>query len=177
MAIGLFAVGITGIAAMQTVTVASNQHAKNLALASHIAQSWQEQLAADGTLWEARDADAQGTRFLNLAEGPTAGLWTRPVATADWGPTFGPLGAFAASVDQSFFCVHLRLTKLVAEATPVVGNGLIRAEVRVFWPRDGRVSGLPNHYCDPTTLPVAIPVSATDDFHFVHKVTAVRQAI
>jgi hypothetical protein len=176
MAIALFAVGVTGIAAMQTVTVASNQHAKSLALANHIAQTWIEQLAADGSLWEAADINATGTRFLSISEGPNAGLWVRPVSTADFGATFGPLGEFTPTVSESFFCVHVRLTKLAQETTPVQGNGVIRTEVRVFWPRDGRVSGLPTHYCDAAVLPTDVPVSATANFHFVHKVSAVRQA-
>ena len=45
MALGILAIGVSGIIAMHKVTVAANQHAKNLAVASHIAQAWQEQLA------------------------------------------------------------------------------------------------------------------------------------
>ena len=51
MSLAVFATGVTGIIAMQRATVTSNQHAKNLGLATGIAQAWQSQLAADATLW------------------------------------------------------------------------------------------------------------------------------
>ena len=51
MAIGIFGVGVTGIIAMQKVTVVSNQHAKNLGIASHIAESWLDMLATDSVTW------------------------------------------------------------------------------------------------------------------------------
>ncbi len=51
MAIGIFGVGVTGIIAMQKVTSVSNQHAKNLSIATHIAESWLDMLATDAVTW------------------------------------------------------------------------------------------------------------------------------
>jgi Tfp pilus assembly protein PilV len=51
MAMGVFAIGITGISAMQAATSASNRHAKNLAIANAIAKTWHEELAVDATQW------------------------------------------------------------------------------------------------------------------------------
>ncbi len=53
----------------------------------------------------------------------------------------------------------------------VSGNGLIRAEVRVFWLRDGQ--GFAQNMCDATQ--VANVGVATQTFHFVQKISAIRE--
>ena len=61
LSIGLFAIGVTGIIAMQKLTVVSNQHAKNLAIATNIAEAWLDQLATER---RGRDSTRQlGERF------------------------------------------------------------------------------------------------------------------
>ena len=51
MAITVLAIGVSGIIAMQKITVASNLHAKKLAIATQIARAWQDRLAVDASLW------------------------------------------------------------------------------------------------------------------------------
>jgi type IV pilus assembly protein PilV len=173
MAITVFAIGVTGIAAMQKVTVASNSHAKTLALATHIAQSWQEQLAADSTLWAPGAPGATGTRWL------ATGVWTRPAdvpaaGTATFGASFDPIGNFTTEAADIFFCAHIRITNMQA-GVALPGNGMFRTEVRVFWPRSGRALTIPN-YCAAGTDANGFTVNDTDEYHFVHMVSAVRQS-
>ncbi len=177
MAMTVFAIGVTGIAAMQKITLASNLHAKKLAIATHIAQSWQERLTADSALWPSTAVVLTGTQW--LANGSAAPEWQRaPTNTAgSFGGTFDPLGRFTADVDQAYFCVDIRLTNMnsISAGTNVIqGNGLMRSEVRVFWPRDGREPSGDAAYCDPNAG-ASIGEGSDDDYHFVYDVAAVRQ--
>ena len=175
MALTVFAIGVTGIAAMQKVTVAANSHAQALAIATQIAESWQEQLAADSTLWGPVAANTDGTRWLG------SGVWTRPgdprEGTADgvdFGAAFDALGNVTTDANEIFYCAHFRLTPMQA-GSALQGNGLVRTEVRVFWPRSGRP--LTNvAYCSAGTAANSFTVDDTDEYHFVHTVSAVRQS-
>jgi len=162
MAITVFAIGVMGIAAMQKITLGSNLHAKKLATATHIAQSWQERLAADGSLWLAAQNASQ------WLDNPT-GDWVRAPKDVDdtFGPSFGPLGEYVSEVDQAYFCVNIRLSEMRSRADALPGNGLVRSEVLVFWPREGRE---PATYCGDTQVNID-----ADAFHYVHNVSAVRQ--
>lgn len=194
MALGLFGVGVSGIIAMQKLTVTSNSHAKNLALATHIAQAWLDQLAIDATLWNAPAAaggvsDIGDTSWVELSnDSDTNGVWQLPAYDADrrFGPAFNALGAPLDSddADQARFCTHVRLTTLYpADGQKIglngretlAGNGLVRAEVRVFWLRDGAtaLAGV----CDPENGPGLVDdvEAAGNAYHRVYKVTAVRQ--
>lgn len=173
MAMTVFAIGVTGIAAMQKITLASNLHAKQLAIATHIAQSWQERLTADTALWPSTALALTGTQWLAAS---AEAEWVRaPTNTAgSFGAMFDPLGQFTTDVNNAYFCVDIRLTPMSSSGTTAVqGNGLIRSEVRVFWPREGREpSGAA--YCDPNEG-ASIGPGSDDDFHFVYDVSAVRQ--
>ncbi len=177
MSLAVFATGVTGIIAMQRATVTSNQHAKNLALATGIAQAWLSQLAADGTLWRTTVA---GTRWLTSVS-TTNGVWQLPTWNSDAEVLFGAqFNAFGAPVaTDGVFCAHIRLTWLYGDGSPVQpagtpGNGLIRSEVRVFWPRDG-VTRVANDCASNAQATVNAVGAATDTYHFVVQAAAVRQ--
>lgn len=176
MAIGIFAIGVTGVFAMQRVTSGANAHAKNVAIATFAAESWLERLAVDSTVWTQAAPLASGnTTWLDLvATSPTTG-WILPAASGSFGPGFDPLGAYAANTAASF-CTHIRLTRVLPEP-----NGLIRTEVRVFWPKPGpRWTGATS-YCPASSTATEIDglfgatSGITDYFHFVYKTTVVRQ--
>ncbi len=181
IAVTIFAIGVTGVIAMQKVTVAANQHAKELSVATHIAQAWQEQLASDAAAWNhpsPRNAatDIGQTNWLVNVTG-NAGVWFRPsyVANLDFGPAFDVLGNVVPNtqIPQAQYCTHIRLSWLYPDTA---GNGLVRAEVRVFWVREGMggtVDGL--DVCDPNSDPNAIE-GAAERYHFVHLATAIKQA-
>jgi prepilin-type N-terminal cleavage/methylation domain-containing protein len=184
MALAVFAIGVSGIMAMHKVIVAANQHAKNLAIATHIAQAWQEQLAADAAQWNhpsprdpgRRDIDTDTTWLAQVVG--NANTWIRPTfnATRDFGPMFDALGNVVpqASEPQAQFCSHIRLSWLYNDGQPTPGNGLIRAEVRVFWLREGQGALGGTTLCDPNGVANAIG-AAIERYHFVYKTTAVRQ--
>lgn len=175
MALAVFGVGITGVIALQKVTGASNQHARNLALANHVAQSWIERLAVDATTWT-NNTPLSNTVWLKHAD---AG-WFLPAFESGIGARFGALGQPLTDeqADQTVFCTHLRLTLLIdpvgtssGVVPAVANNGMIRTEVRVFWPRDTRAS---DDYCTEDNVGTA--GAAVDRYHFVYQTTAVRQS-
>jgi len=180
MAISIFAIGVSGIIAMQKVTVAANQHAKNLSIATHIAQAWAEQLTADAALWNhpspTNNLDDLGdTQWLSTATG-LANTWIRPAYAAqrDFGAGFDLLGRPLpdTQVADQVFCTHVRFSWLYPSTA---GNGLLRAEVRVFWLRDGMggtINGQP--LCDTGTAPGLVE-NAGERYHFVYQTTAIKQ--
>ncbi len=180
MALTILAIGVSGIVAMQKVTLASNQHAKDLALATHIAQAWVEQLNADAAAWNhpsqsntARDIGE--TNWLGVAD-TNENVWFRPsyVAALDFGPSFDALGNVVTDADvaNARFCTNIRLSWLYPDTA---GNGLIRAEVRVFWLREGAGGGINNNsVCDPKNNATTIG-QAFDKYHFVYEATAIKQ--
>jgi len=182
MAIGIFGIGVTGIIAMQKVTAVSNQHAKNLSIATHIAESWLDMLATDAVVWNHPSAgnsvpDIGQTIWLQSVKtnANTVNDWILPPYSnvLSFGPAFDALGNPidpATAADGSVaFCSHLRLSWLYQPT--VSGNGLIRAEVRVFWLRDGQ--GFAQNMC--SNAQVANVGGATQTFHFVQKITAIRE--
>ncbi|HSU38791.1 MAG TPA: hypothetical protein VLJ38_04455 [Polyangiaceae bacterium] len=139
MSLAVFATGVTGVIAMERATITSNQQAKNVAIANGIAQAWLSQLAADATLWT-RTGDVTRTIWLTTITS-TNDLWQLPVynTTLQFGPQFDGFGAPVAA--NGAFCAQIRLTwlygdKSAQQTSGLAGNGLIRTEVRVFWPRD-----------------------------------------
>jgi len=183
MAISVFGIGVAGIISMEKVTSASNQHAKNLAIATHIAESWLDMLQAEGSTWNHPSplnavSDLPTTVWLQKAVANANGTsWFLPAwnPALGFGPAFDALGdpVNPVNLNGAVFCSHLRLSWLYPENAGS-GNGLIRAEVRVFWLRDGASSPSNLNPCDPG-MPIASVTGATQVFHFVQKITAVRE--
>ena len=182
IAIGIFGIGVTGVISMEKVTSVSNQHAKNLSIATHIAESWIDMLAVDATVWNY--PSKKGTGAPNIGQttwlqgvktnANTVNDWFRPAYSAplSFGPAFDALGNAvdpAANPNDVAFCSHLRLSWLYQPTT--TGNGLIRAEVRVFWLRSGQ--GFAQNPC--AVDQVANVGAAQASFHFVQKVSAIRE--
>lgn len=175
-ALAIFATGVTGVIAMQRATAGANHLARSVALATGIADAWLGELAADATLWQSSVGTT--TWLATLANPGVNGSWQRPAwsATRNMGAEFDPVGAPVAS--EGDFCVHTRLTWLYLDGNGggIRGNGAIRTEVRVFWPRAGvtRVAG------DCTSSAASTITGVTDaiargDYHVVTQVSAVRQ--
>jgi type IV pilus assembly protein PilV len=175
MALTVLAIGVSGVIAMQKVTIASNQHAKNLALATHIADAWAEQLAVDATRWNFpsltnASSDRSGTYWL----GTVNNTWLSPSyqAAVSFGPGFDALGnvvPLPGRAQQAAFCTHIRLSWLYPEAS---FNGLVRADIRVFWAREGRGAvGV----CGSADLDPDVVSRSIENYHFVHHSTAIKQ--
>ena len=171
MSLAVFTAGVTGIIAMQRATVSSNQLARNITTADGIAQAWMSQLSAESSLW--KNSGLGPTTWLKTVTASN-GVWQLPTwdATRKFGAQFDGFGAPVQT--DGIFCTHVRLTWLYGDnGNQATGNGLLRAEVRVFWPRDGvtRIAG----DCDNTAQNVIDQVgAATGTYHFVVHAGAVR---
>jgi prepilin-type N-terminal cleavage/methylation domain-containing protein len=179
IALTLLAIGTTGIIAMQKVTTVANRDAKNLVIASQVARTWLERLRTDGVQWNHPSSlnptsDLAETKWLNNVNG----TWFRPVDDALGSPAADALGNDVRDVNlsQAAFCTNVRLTWLYGPPVTVPAPYLIRAEVRVYWLRDGAggviVPG--NTICNPT-IDLASVTPALDRYHFVYLATAVAQ--
>jgi hypothetical protein len=176
MSLAVLAVGVVGIIATEKVTLAANVHAKNLAIATHIAQSWLGMLETDATLW-GRDGNLAPTTWLEQAVGNAS--WFRPAySDIGFGPAFDALGNPLRQQDeaQAKFCVDLRLATLTPNNN---GGGLVRAEVRVIWLRNDGALGssgiVAAHACSVVAASVANDAESLL-FHFVFLSGGVRQA-
>jgi Tfp pilus assembly protein PilV len=179
MSLAVLAVGVIGIIAMHKVTIASNVHAKNLSIATHIGQSWLGMLEAEASLW---GADGSFLRTTWLAQGNGSSDWFRPGydPTRVFGPAFDALGNPVTDANQGAdarFCVDLRMSPLNPASD---GAGLIRVEARVVWLRDeGIVAGSvvpPSQACGLTAADLA-GADAQRLFHFVFMSGAIRQVV
>jgi type IV pilus assembly protein PilV len=154
IALGVLALGATGVIAMQTVTLIGNQRAKAEATATMIAQTWVERLRADAVVWNNPNgvSDLNETRWLQYANAnPT---WFAPDASRGGIAPYGSAMAdtqgqdiYAAEIGNppgsaatQAFCTLLRLYPLTTgpAGTPVT---YIRAEVQVYWAK-GTPSGI-----------------------------------
>lgn len=177
MSMAVLAVGVVGIIATEKVTLASNMHAKNLAIATRIGETWLGMLQAEAALWDTSD---RLNRTTWLAQSVAEQSWFRPNhddTTLNFGPAFDPLGnpLALANLAGARFCVDLRVSPLTTINT---GGGMKRAEVRVFWLRDQVLlnggASAPAHACGFSSQ----EMDAADEasmFHFVFLSTAVRQ--
>jgi hypothetical protein len=175
--LAVFATGVTGVIAMQRATAGSNQIAKNVTVATGIADAWLGELAADATLWQ---TTVVGTTswLTTLNTAGVNGTWQRPTwsGTRNMGAEFSPVGAPVQTGGD--FCAHIRLTWLHRDATAggLQGNGAIRTEVRVFWPRAG-ATPVVGDCTDGSAATVANVTAAITrgDYYVVTQASAVRQ--
>ena len=174
MALALFTVAVLAIVSMQKLTVVANAHAKNTSVAHRIAQSWAGQLELDATRWR---TDLSGTNWLGPLIG---GGWSRP--TYEAGRTFGaafdalgnPLTDSNADQARARYCANVRLAWLYSPVLPVLGNGMMRAEIRVYWLRDGEANLNVNGIC-ATGTNLATVGQASERYHFIYHTAGVRQ--
>lgn len=184
MSLSVLAIGVSGVIAMQKVTVSTNRNAKDLAIATRIAEAWADQLATDASVWtmdQGGNSTRPQTTWLKLADPNQTVDWFIPAysAATAFGPAFGPLGASvnpSTAPADAHFCAHLRFAFLHSETTPTGGNGSIRAQVRVFWLRDDAAADLPTsalgNLCSVDATTFATNIGA---FQVVYLTTAVRQ--
>lgn len=177
MSLAVLAVGVVGIIATEKVTLAANVHAKNLAIATHIGQSWLGMLEAEASLW-GRNGSLSRTTWLE--QGAGIATWFRPAYDSDlvFGPAFDALGNPLRQQDEgnAKFCVDLRLAMLTTNNN---GGGLMRAEVRVIWLRNDGALGSSGLVASNACSVAAVSVAGDAEsrlFHFVFLSGGVRQA-
>jgi len=182
IALTLLAIGTSGIIAMQKVTSVTNRESRNLVIANQIARTWMERLRTDAVQWNnpsvsnpTSDLDTDTVWLKNVT-----GNWARPAddvrgsATAD---AFGNDIPDNKADKAGSFCTNVRLSWLHGPA----GGGeappfLLRAEVRVYWLRDGGPGGLDGKtVCDPGMTNLNAVSPALDRYHFVYVTSAIAQ--
>jgi hypothetical protein len=181
MSITLLMVGAIGVMAMQRAAVQGNADAREVDVASSIARAWLDRLERDATLWTPSAVSVIPPANLSaatLVNENLNGVWFVPQSRLAAGggqndyesPGFDILGQDLDSLTAAGlrYCVNLRLTPLTTDQT------LIRAEARVFWPRNLTVAADAN-YCNQA--PAATLDEDTQKYHFVYAVTALRQNV
>jgi hypothetical protein len=183
MSMTLLLVGAVGVMSMQRAAVQGNADAREMDVASSIARAWLERVERDSSLWTPSTVAASPPANLQYASLVAEGIATNAPGTwfvpkSRLVPANGQgdvesagldiLGQDMASLTAAGlrYCVNLRMTPLTTDQT------LVRAEVRVFWPRNLAVAPDPN-YCN--TAPPAALDTDTAKYHFVYAATAVRQ--
>jgi prepilin-type N-terminal cleavage/methylation domain-containing protein len=174
MALALLTVAVLGIISLQKLMIVSNAHAKNMSVAERVAQSWAAQLQMDSTAWRGTTA---GTDWLGTGLG---GGWIRPAYVAggkNFGAAFDALGNPLpdTALARARYCTHVRLTTLYPSTGLVTGNGMVRAEIRVFWLRDGESDLVAAGGTCPVAQDEDAIGQATDRYHFVYHTTGLRQ--
>ncbi len=176
MAMSLFAIGAAGVISMQRAAVSSNADVRKIDIASTAARQWMDRLHRDATKWTLPNAaNPSGNNLSNAAWlNHVDGKWRRPddyagVANPEGvSPAFDIVGRdlLLSQMNQAQFCVHVKLNWLEV-------NRMLRAEVRVYWPRD-EVRSAAGDFCntDPETV-----TQTPQNFHFVYVADAVRENI
>jgi len=139
MALAIFTISAAGVVSMQKATLVGNMKARNLATASHISQAWMSRLRVDAQQWTVANGLGE-TTWLTGANDANAGLWFRPDISAMMAtsPEADIRGVDVFDGQRVGFCTNLRLTR--------VDTDMVRAEVRVMWPRShggGTLAGQP----------------------------------
>ncbi|HVW26008.1 MAG TPA: prepilin-type N-terminal cleavage/methylation domain-containing protein [Polyangiaceae bacterium] len=182
MSLAVLAIGASGVIAMQKVAVASNRHAKDLSIASRIAEAWADQLAMDGSMWTITTAGVptlSNTVWLQLANPGQVVDWFVPTYSAlrNFGPAFSALGVPldpAVNASLARFCTHIRFAYL-HNATR--GAGVIRAQVRVFWTAENSATAIPaaaqGNLCAVTDAMLSSNIGA---FNVIYLTTSIAEA-
>ncbi|MEO7112909.1 MAG: prepilin-type N-terminal cleavage/methylation domain-containing protein [Polyangiaceae bacterium] len=181
LSLTVLAIGTAGVIAMQTTAIDGNYDARRLDVANGILREWTERLRRDSMMWTlpntrnplvAGDNRVANATLLAIVDpDPTNASWRLPIARegdpVPLMPQFDLLGRdVTVAATPVVFCTQVRLSWLVT-------NDLIRADVRVFWPRGtGSMGG------DCTNDPPAgwelLPATIAK-YHFVYGVTAIRR--
>jgi prepilin-type N-terminal cleavage/methylation domain-containing protein len=150
VAIAVMAIGVTGILSMQNAAVLANRRAQEMTMATSLARRWQEILRTDALSWnrpsQRSTASDLGTdtRHLCALVGcgggagrvdqwfvPQANLPTESPAYDHWGREV------AVGAAEAKYCVNIRLSWLRQPSLNPIDQGVIRAEVRVWWYAEG----------------------------------------
>jgi type IV pilus assembly protein PilV len=165
MSLAILAIGASGIIAMQKVTLGGVTNARNVTTASQISMAWLERLRADAAQWNNAISgdDISQTRWLTQVT-TAPGAWIVPLSASPQGSAWADLQGndiYPGPGGQGAYCTHIRLTRLYAS--------LVRAEVRVFWQRNGSPA-----VCDTTPATIT---GDTAQYGFVHAVTGIFNSV
>lgn len=172
MALAIFMVAVLGIFTMQRAALASNNHAKSMAMAQQLAHGWAAQLEMDATQWRT----TLTTDW--LGNDPQ---WRRPayLANRQIGSAFdalgNPLTDSAADKLKARFCTNIRMSWLFPTTMNRAGNGVLRAEIRVYYLRDGATPFQKSQFCNEDDGQTAVLGQHPEIYQFSYEAVAVRQ--
>jgi Tfp pilus assembly protein PilV len=144
IAMTLFAIGGSGVIAMQRTTVQGNYDARTLDVATNIGRLWLERLRREASFWTEPPAPPNTLQWLNPSNPYFASVATTTLpdfavpaypGTPQTSPAFDLLGAELTAANargpdtRAVFCTRIRLHQ--------VSRTLIRAETQVIWLRNG----------------------------------------
>jgi type IV pilus assembly protein PilV len=142
VSLGIMTIGALAVIALQTQTIRSNSHAREVTTATQIAQIWIERLKEDAATWTQEGKLAgtptaatvlDGTRYLKDVL-KQAGQYVSPADdTSPVSRGFDYQGNDVPAKESDptpYFCAAYRLNW-------VYYGEAIRADVRVWWPRAG----------------------------------------
>jgi prepilin-type N-terminal cleavage/methylation domain-containing protein len=191
MAMTVMAIGAAAVMSMQKASVQGDLDARKTDMANSIARTWVERLQKDAMAWTLPSAaNSSGNNFANapLLANHVNGNWFLPVdemgATPEvMSPGFDILGRdlIQANLPQAQFCANVRLTWLVPQSLP--GEpGLIRADVRVLWPRalyNSPVGGTGAGFCIDAVASQANPdvytLGQQPTYHAIYLTTTIKE--
>ncbi|HSY24723.1 MAG TPA: prepilin-type N-terminal cleavage/methylation domain-containing protein [Polyangiaceae bacterium] len=175
IAMTLMMIGAAAVMTMQKTAIQANLEARKTDVANSIARMWVERLRRDAMQWTYVPGNGSASTITSNAALITQTAWTFPTAEQNLNnppaPTMSPgfdiLGRDLASSDTgtySNFCVNIQITPLTT-TTPA----LLRADVRVFWPRG--ISGAPPSFCSVVDQGLATGTD-TQLYHSIYVTTA-----
>jgi hypothetical protein len=200
MAMTVMVIGAAAVMSMMKVSVTGDLDARKSDVANAIARTWVERLQRDAMQWTCPSPACATSNMSNalLLGTHVPSTWflpkdymgtTNPETMSPGFDILGrdlPTGLLKPDVSKggtgwpgATFCVNVRLSWLVPQALPNE-PGLIRADVRVLWPR-AIVAGAPaGGFCDETTaaLPdpeTAVPANERPFFHTLYTTTDIME--
>lgn len=185
VSIGVMTIAAMSIFAMQQQLLRANAHARQLTLATQIAQNWIERLKMDALRWNAVGKPSTTTylRFIGDPGGAPAGFipiqLEKPTSGADMRVVSHAFDWFGQDLDTSngvpaglTYCASYRLNWVFDNMR------VIRADVRVWWPRDGMGVSIIEDYPDCKDDNDALNPKGKhfDRYHVVYLSTVLRAA-
>jgi hypothetical protein len=194
MAMTVMAIGAAAVISMQKATIQGDLDARTTDLANSIARVWVERLQKDAMKWTLPSSTDQATNnfanarllanHINKGGTPT---WFLPTdymggTPETWSPGFDILGRDVTNLaTDAHFCANVRLTWLVPQALP--GEpGLIRADVRVLWPRDlynSPIGGSASGFCTTAVAtqdnPDLFTLGQQPKYHAIYVTTTIKE--
>jgi Tfp pilus assembly protein PilV len=174
MALTVLVIGVLGVMVLQTATLASNQDAAQVTVASNIARLWLGRLQRDGTQWNHPST-------VNPVSNLSSTIWLNNVGSGWFVPAtnnFESAGFNVAGLDvtatpletNADYCTQVRLSWLQQDA-------LIRAEVRVIWPKRTKNPSTWAMYSGNWCQTVNADSVGKDelDFHALYATAAIRK--
>jgi hypothetical protein len=196
MAMTVMVIGAAAVISMMKATLQGDLDARKTDVANGIARTWVERLQRDAMQWTCPSPACTTSNMSNalLLGTHVTGKWFLPkdymgtTSPESMSPGFDILGRDLPSAQflpdttkggtgwpGAEFCVNVRLTWLVPQALPNE-PGLIRADVRVLWPR-GILAGPPaTGFCTDTVAALddpetAVPASQRPFFRTLYTTT------